>query len=399
MFKRKPKVNTDPEKINELLTRGVDMLYPENKWFEDALKSGKRLTIYTGWDPTTTDVHIGHTAWMWKLREFQELGHKVIVLMGTFTATLGDPTGKADARKPMTIEETKRNAKGFEIKTKAIFDHPTNPIEVKYNHDWLAKMSFADVTKLASHFTVQQMLERDMFEKRIEGGRPIGVHEFMYPLMQGYDSVAMDVDIEVGGSDQTFNMLAGRTLMKKMKNKQKGVLTRPLLADASGRKIGKSEGNAINIDLPPEDLFGKIMTLPDEAIKSCFEMCTNVPVATINEYIESFRNDPRGLKAKLAWEIVRIYNDSSAADAAEAHFTNVFKNKAVPEDIDTFKLKEGMTYVEVLVETKLCSSNSDARRQVSQGAVKLDGQLVHDSESAASVGVLQKGKRHFVRLV
>ena len=399
MFKKKPKVITDPERIEEVLTRGVDSIYPSDDWLKKMLMSGKRMRLYLGWDPTTTDIHIGHTVQLWKMREFQRLGHEVILLMGTFTATLGDPTGKAEARKALTLEETKRNAKGFAQKTKAIFDYPQNPITIKYNHEWLAKMSFADVTRLASSFTVQQMLERDMFENRMKDGLPIGLHEFMYPLMQGYDSVAMDVDLEVGGTDQTFNMLAGRTLQKRMNAREKGVLTRPLLADASGRKIGKSEGNAINIDAEPEDLFGKVMTLPDEAIWMTFEMCTDVPMDEIAERKRQLKNDPREAKAQLAWELVRIYNGPEAADKARTHFTNVFKNKAIPDEMSELKLKEGMTYVDVRVEAGLCSSKSDARRQVTQKAVKLDGQLVHDGDAAARVGVLQKGKRHFVRLV
>ncbi|PIR47261.1 tyrosine--tRNA ligase [Candidatus Uhrbacteria bacterium CG10_big_fil_rev_8_21_14_0_10_50_16] len=398
MFK-KHKIITDPDKIHEVLSRGVDSVYPDADWLKKQLMSGKRLRLYLGWDPTTTDVHIGHTVQLWKMREFQRLGHEVILLMGTFTATLGDPTGKADARKALTLEETKRNAKGFAQKTKAIFDFPENPITIKYNHEWLAKMDLSDVIKLSSNFTVQQMLERDMFEKRMKEGLPIGLHEFLYPLMQGYDSVAMDVDLEVGGTDQTFNMLAGRTLQKRLNAKEKGVLTRPLLADASGRKIGKSEGNAINIDLAPEDLFGKVMTLPDDVIWPTFTMCTDVELARINEIKRELADDPRAAKAQLAWELVRIYNDAEAADRARAHFTSVFTNKAIPEEMPSFTLREGMTYVDVLEEAKICPSKSDARRQITQRAVKLDGQLVFDADAIARVGVLQKGKRHFVRLV
>ncbi len=399
MFQHRAHVSTDSDKIHELLTRGVEAVYPEAEWLKRELMSGRRLRVYTGWDPTSTDVHIGHTAWMWKLRQFQELGHDVIVLMGTFTATLGDPSGKADARKPMTLTDTKRNAKGFVEKTKAIFNVPGNPITLKANHDWLAKMSFADVVETAAHFTVQQMLERDMFQKRMQEGHPVGLHEFLYPLMQGYDSMAMDVDVEVGGTDQTFNMLAGRTLMKKMEGKEKGVIALRLVTDASGRKIGKSEGNAINIDAEPEDLFGKVMTLPDEVIWICFESCTNVRVEEVEKLKNRYGQDPRHAKEELAWEMVRIYNDTEAADRARAHFTSVFSQKEIPDEMPGFRLKDGMTYTDVLVATELCSSKGDARRQVAQKAIKLDGQLIHDAEAMARMGVLQKGKRHFVRLV
>lgn len=399
MFGNKIKVITDSKKIDELLTRGADMVYPDVEWLRGELKSGRRLRVYTGWDPTTTDVHIGHTAWMWKLRQFQELGHEVIVLMGTFTATLGDPSGKADTRKPMTLEETRRNAKGFVQKTKAIFDVPGNPIAIKANHEWLAKMSFADVIELASHFTVQQMLERDMFQKRMTDGHPIGLHEFLYPLMQGYDSVAMDVDVEVGGTDQTFNMLAGRTLMKKTKNKNKGVLTLHLLTDASGRKIGKSEGNVINIDAAPEDLFGKVMTLPDEVIWRAFEMVTPVSQGQIASWKLQLEDDPRAAKMKLAHELVRIYNDEAAADGAQAHFESVFSRKEIPVEAEPFSLTSGATWTDVLVDAKMCSSKSDARRQIKQGAVKLDGRVIANGDEAARAGILQKGKRHFRRLL
>ena len=379
-------------------SRAAWMRYPDAQWLRTELMSGRRLRVYTGWDPTTTDVHIGHTAWMWKLRQFQELGHEFIVLMGTFTATLGDPSGKADTRKPMTLEETRRNAKGFVKKTKAIFDVPGNPITVKSNHEWLAKMSFADVIGLASHFTVQQMLERDMFEKRITGGYPIGLHEFLYPLMQGDDSVAMDVDVEVGGTDQTFNMLAGRTLMKKMKNKNKGVLTLHLLTDASGRKIGKSEGNAINIDAAPEDLFGKVMTLPDSVIWRAFEMVTPMELGSIASLKLQLEDDPRAAKMKLAHELVRIYNGNEAAIGAEQYFESVFSRKEIPEEAESFLLKDGVIWTDVLVESKMCSSKSDARRQIKQGAVKLDGRVIADGDETARAGILQKGKRHFRKL-
>ncbi|NQV11806.1 tyrosine--tRNA ligase [Candidatus Uhrbacteria bacterium] len=399
MFKKKTNIITEKSRIDEVIARGVDTIYPNDKWLRRELESGRRLRLYLGWDPTPTDIHIGHTVQLWKMREFQRLGHEVILLMGTFTATLGDPTGKAESRKPLTLEETKRNAKGFEEKTRAIFDYPENPITIKYNHEWLEKMNFADVVKLASNFTVQQMMERDMFQERVKDEAPIGLHEFMYPLMQGYDSVAMDVDLEVGGTDQTFNMLVGRTLMKKVKGKEKGVLTRPLIADASGRKIGKSEGNAINIDSLPEDLYGKVMTLPDEVIWMTFEMTTDLTMERINELKKDLENDPREAKGRLAWEIVRIYNDSAAADAAQESFISVFKDKEAPENMPKHKLVLGTSVVDILVETKLCSSKSEARRAIEQGGVTMNEEKVSDMKANAELGVLQKGKRHFVKLV
>lgn len=398
MFRRQ-KIDTDPKKIEEILTRGVEAVYPDADWLRQELKSGRRLRLYTGWDPTTTDVHIGHTTWMWKLRQFQNLGHEVIVLLGTFTGMIGDPSGKSATRQPLTEKQVRRNAEGFAQKVTRIFDVPHNPITVKMNHTWLGKMTFADVVDLASHFTVQQMLERDMFEKRMQEGHPIGVHEFMYPLMQGYDSVAMGVDLEVGGTDQTFNMLAGRTLLKKLRNANKGVMALHLLTDASGRKIGKSEGNAINIDLAPEDLYGKVMTLPDESIWRVFEASTPLSLDDIAALKRSLGDSPRQAKARLAFEIVRLYNDDEAARNAQEQFESVFTRKETPHDVVKLHLREGMTWTDALVASKLCSSKSEARRQIAQGAVKLDGRVVSDADEHARSGLLQKGKRYFVELM
>ncbi|MEK7094521.1 MAG: tyrosine--tRNA ligase [Patescibacteria group bacterium] len=399
MFSNKPRIIVDKNTVDELLSRGVDMVYPDKDWLRTQLMSGRRLRIYTGWDPTSTDVHIGHTVWIWKLRAFQELGHEVIVLMGTFTATLGDPTGKESARKAMTLDETRKNAESFKKKTAKIFDVKNNPITIRENHKWLAEMSFSDVIKLASHFTVQQMLERDMFEKRREAGEPIGLHEFFYPLMQGYDSVAMEVDLEVGGTDQTFNMLAGRTLVRQMQGREKGVLTLKLITDAAGKKIGKSEGNAINIDAEPTDLYGKVMTLADETIWTVFEQCTPLALSDIALWKNEMENDPRRAKAKLAFEIVKLYNDETAARAAEEAWNRQFRDGEVPVNMQSFSIRPHMLFVDALVESGLCSSKGDARRQIEQNGVKLDGEVVSDVLAKAKHGVLQKGKRHFVRLI
>lgn len=400
MFKRKPTVSTDKAAIEEFLTRGVDTVYPDKKWLKAALESGRRLRIYTGIDPTSTDVHIGHTVWMWKLKQLQDLGHEIVVLLGTFTATIGDPTGKDAARNQLTQEQVEANIKDFQKKVAPIFgSNKQNPVVFKRNGDWLSTLTFADVIKLASEFTVQQMLERDMFENRVKDGKPIYMHEFFYPLMQGYDSVAMDVDLEIGATDQTFNMLAGRTLQKRLNNKDKGVLTTALLTDASGRKIGKSEGNAINIDLPANDLYGKVMTLGDEVIWSCFEMCTNVPMDEIATLKKDLKDDPRNAKARLAWEVTRIFHSAKDADAAQEAFNAQFKDGGLPEDMPELSVSSVATLVDALVESELCSSKSDARRQVKQGAVKLDGEVVSDIDAPATPGVLQKGKRHFVKLV
>lgn len=403
---RMPNVITDEKRIEELLTRGVDKVYPTSEAMKRELMSGRRLRLYTGWDPTSADVHLGHTVWMRKLRQFQDLGHEVIVLMGTFTATLGDPTGKLNARKMMTLEETKANAKTFRKQAGKILNfRGENPVKMQYNHTWFSRMTLADAVGLASHFTVQQMLERDMFEKRMANDQPIFCNEFMYPLMQGYDSVVLDVDLEVGGTDQTFNMLAGRTLMKSMKNKEKFVLTVPLLTDASGNKIGKSEGNVIRIDGKPEELYGQVMSLGDGAIIPCFELCTDLSsedIAAIKKGLHGGGN-PRDAKAKLAWELVRAYHSKAKANAAAKHFDSLFREHETPADVPTYQISAATNIVDVLVGSKLAATRSEARRLIDGGGVKVDGVAIagYDVQLYPSKpGVLvQKGKRHFVRVI
>ena len=247
-------ISSDQIKINELLTRGVENIYPKPEFLKERLESGDKLKIYLGIDPTGPTLHLGHVSSMIKLRQFQNLGHQVILLIGSFTAMIGDPTDKMAVRKQLTREQVLQNCKNYLDQASVILNFEgANPAQVKYNDEWLGKLNFHEVIELASHFTVQQMLERDMFEKRINDGKPVHLHEFLYPLMQGYDTVAMDVDGEVGGNDQTFNMLAGRTLLKQMKNKEKFVITTRLLVDSQGSKMGKTTGNMIALADSPEE--------------------------------------------------------------------------------------------------------------------------------------------------
>src|SRR3989344_4887360 len=278
------KIITDSQKIDELLVRGVENIYPKKEFLESLLKSGKKLTLYTGYDPTAPTLHIGHGITMMKLRQFQDLGHKVIMLIGDFTGMIGDPTDKTATRQKLTREEVLVNCKNYQEQASTILNFKgENAVEVKFNSEWLGKMNFLDILELTSHFTVQRMLERDMFEKRQEEKKPIYLHEFLYPVMQAYDSVAMDVDGEVGGNDQTFNMLAGRDLMKDLKDKEKFVLTMKLLADATGKKMGKSEGNMVALADSAEDMFGKVMSWTDGMILGGFELCTKVPMSEIKK--------------------------------------------------------------------------------------------------------------------
>jgi tyrosyl-tRNA synthetase len=274
------------DQIEQLLTRGVDTIYPTKKALEDVLRSGKKLTLYQGFDPTGTQLHIGHMVGFRKLRQWQDLGHHVIFLIGDGTGLAGDPSGKMKARgKFMSRKELRDNAVDYLKQAgKIVRFEGDNPIEIRYNGDWLTALDLEHILDIAGHFTVQQMIERDMYQQRLRANEPINLREFLYPLLQGYDSVAMNVDLELGGSDQMFNMLAGRTLVKAILQKEKFVMTTPLLADANGVKIGKSEGNVIGLTDEPSDFFGKIMSLGDDAIIPCFTLLTDVPSQDIKPH-------------------------------------------------------------------------------------------------------------------
>jgi tyrosyl-tRNA synthetase len=290
-----------------LLNKGVADILPNRGFLEKELVSGKKLTIYAGFDPTAPTLHIGHTIQLRKLRHFQDLGHRIIFLVGDFTARIGDPTDKAAARKQLTEKEIKTNLKLYKKQAgRFIRFSGTNAAHIKFNNDWLGKMKFADVLSLASNMTVDQMLKRDMFARRIEEEKPIYIHEFMYPLMQGYDSVAMNVDGEVGGNDQLFNMLTGRTLLKQLKNKEKFVITTKLLEDNNGKKMGKSEGNMVSLLDSPEQMYGKIMSWTDGLIIPGFELCTDYTMDQISFVKEELKKgiNPRDIKMRLAYEIV-----------------------------------------------------------------------------------------------
>jgi tyrosyl-tRNA synthetase len=387
------KIDTDLKKIQEVLMRGVENVYPSREEFEKALASGKQLKIYNGIDPTGPTLHLGHGVVLLKLRELQNLGHKIILLIGDFTGMIGDPTDKTATRKKLTRAEVLKNCKNYAKQAGKILD--TKKTEIKYNSKWLAKLKFADVVELASEVTVQRMLERDMFEKRMEEERPIYLHEFLYPLMQGYDSVAMDVDAEVGGNDQTFNMLVGRDLMKSLKRKEKFVLTMKLLIDPTGKKMGKTEGNMVMLEDSAEDMYGKVMSWPDTLMSVAFEICTRVPMGEVKNILAG---DPRDAKMRLAREIVSLYRSPGEAKAAEENFVKVFSEKEVPDVVREVKVNS-KNILDVLVETNLCSSKSDARRNVEQGGISVDGKIVRDFNYEIKSGeIIKKGKRHFVKI-
>ena len=400
------KVSTDPKKIKEVLERGTDKVYPTKKALQEKLESGERIRLYLGVDPTGEDLHIGHSVALRKLRQFQDLGHEVILLIGDFTGLIGDPSGKDKTRKQLTRKQVLENAKHYQEQASKILDFSgKNPVELKYNSEWLAKLTFTEVLELASHFTVQQMLERDMFQERLKQNKPISLPEFFYPLMQGYDSVAMDVDLEVGGSDQTFNMLAGRELMKDIKKKEKFVLTVPLLTDSKGVKIGKTEGNVIAICAEPNDLYGKIMTLSDDVIVDTLKLGTGMPMEKIDLIEKELRagKNPRDYKAKLAFTMVEQYNDKESAKKAAAEFDKVFKEKGKPKDIPEVVLPNGeMTPPQILKEAGLCESLSKGQQVVEQGGFRINDKQIKDRKKKIELkmdDIIQKGPRHFVKVV
>ena len=394
-------VITDEEKIQNLLSRGVENIYPKRDFLETKLKSGERLILYTGYDPTAPTLHIGHGITMLKLREFQQLGHKVIMLIGDFTAMIGDPTDKGAARTKLTREQVLENCKMYQQQVSNVLDFGgENPVEVRYNSEWFLKMNFAEVLDLTSHFTVQRMLERDMFDKRIKEEKPIYLHEFLYPVMQGYDSVAMDVDGEIGGNDQTFNMLAGRTLMKSLKNKEKFVIAGKLLTDNSGKKMGKSEGNMIAFADTPEDMFGKIMNWTDSMIVSGFEICTRIPMSEVEQVKKDLEAgvNPRDAKFKLAYEITKTFLGVEAAKLGQEHFEKVIQSKDRPDEILELK-PTSYNIIEVLVESGLSTGKSDARRAIEQGGVKVNDEKIEAFDyDTKPEDVIQKGKRFFVKV-
>jgi len=406
------KVIADEKLIEEILRRGVEHIYPEPGALKKILMSGKRIRIYCGFDPTGPDLHIGNGNQLRKLAQFQNLGHEVIFLIGDFTAMIGDPD-KLAVRKQLTQKEVLANFKGWKKQAEAVLNFGgKNPVKIKYNSQWHSKLSLGDALHLASKVTVQRMLERDMFEKRMQEGKPIYLHEFLYPLMQGYDSIVMDVDLEIGGNDQTFNMLVGRDLMKSLKNKEKFVLTIKLLVDPTGKKMGKTEGNMVMLTDSADNMFGKIMSMPDEMIIEMFELCTDVPLAEIKTMKEQMQAgvNPRDLKLKLAVEIVKIYKGEKSAQEAKENFIKVFSKKEIPQEIKIYKVSAkggsasgGKSYkaMEILVETGLASSNSEARRVIEQGGVKIDNEIVKDVNFNLTSGehLIQKGKRFFVKVI
>lgn len=400
-------IDINEKKIEEILSRSVDTIYPTKEALAEMLKSGRQLRIYMGIDPTATYAHLGHATNYIILKRFHQLGHKIIVLIGDFTAMIGDPSDKSAARKRLTKEDVQNNLKTFKEQIGKIldFNDQVNPIEFRFNSEWLSSLSFENAVELASHFTVQRMLERDNFQKRIKEEKPLYVHEFFYPLMQGYDSVALSADLEIGGTDQTFNMLAGRTLVKAYQKREKMVISTTLLENpVTGEKLmSKSLGTGIGLDETPQNMFGKTMSLPDEAIIQVFIDCTYYSLDEIESLKNELKNglNPRDLKIRLAYELVKMYHGEEEAESAKQYFINTFSDKQRPNEMPELK-PDNMEIVSVLVQAGICKSKSEARQVIDQGGVKINDEKIPIGSYDLSVkmgDVIQKGSRWFIKIV
>jgi len=391
----------------EALTRGTVEIISEEALLAK-LEQRRPLRVKLGLDPTAPDLHIGNAIVLQKLRQFQDLGHEAILVIGDFTGLIGDPSGKSETRPALTPEEVEQNARTYRDQYSLILDPART--QVVFNSQWLGAMKFYDVIKLAAHSTVHRILERDDFAKRYSERLPIHLHELLYPLCQAYDSVAIEADVELGGTDQKFNNLMGRELQREMGQEPQVVVLTPLLPGLDGvQKMSKSLGNAIGITEPPQEMFGKVMSLPDDLMIPYFEYCTQVPLGNIREIaseLKSGRLHPRDVKMRLAREITARYHGETAALAAEAEFARVFAAHELPDriplaDLSRTELRNGtMRLMRLLVETGLADSNGEARRLISQGGVSLDGARIHeDLDVRVHDGLLVRvGRRRFVRI-
>ena len=379
--------------IEEVLTRGVQQVLPDKKSLED-LMGKRKIKLYQGFDPSMPSLHLGNFVGLMKLRQFQKLGHKVVFLVGDFTGMIGDPTDKLATRKKLTREQVLENAKTWKDQASKVldFDGP-NPAKILFNSEWSDKLSFKDLLEITSNVTVQQMIERDMFQERLKTNSPIYLHEFLYPVAQGYDCVVMNVDLEIGGNDQLFNMMMGRSLMKAIKNKEKYVLTTKLLVDKEGNKVGKTTGNALFLDSTPENFYAGIMSFPDEVLPLSFELLTEMPLDGIEEKI---KKDPMAEKKNLAYEIVKFLWGESTANTAQNAFEKTFQEKAPTFDI---KVKSEETLAKTIIPFTPRQSMSNAKELIKQGAVDVNGKSISDPNFILKIGDnIKVGERIFLKV-
>ncbi len=392
----------------EFIKRGTSEIIPEEELiqkFERSIKENKPLNIKLGCDPTRPDLHLGHSVVLRKLAQFQELGHTAILIIGDFTAMIGDPSGRNATRPPLTMEEAKENAKSYWEQAKKILS--PEKTKIVYNSEWLGKMSFNEVIQLASKYTVARMLERDDFTKRFKGGIPISMHELLYPLAQAMDSVAIKSDVELGGTDQKFNLLVGRDIQREHGIEPQVILTMPLLVGTDGtEKMSKSYGNYIGIDDSPKDIYGKSLSIPDELIYTYYELATDVSSNELQEIkntLEKPETNPRDIKRALARKFVEMYHSKEAALEAESEFDKIFIKKGIPDDIPELELNVSkIGIIDLIMEAKFATSRGEARRLITQGGVSIDGNKITDPKADITIingNVLKVGKRKFIKFL
>jgi len=391
-------ISTDTQKIEELLTRGVEEIIDREN-LEKKLLSGNKLRVKLGIDPTSPNLHIGRSIPLLKLRDFQELGHQVVFIIGDFTGVIGDTSDKDSERPMLEQQRIAENMKSYADQAGKILD--MDKCEVRHNSEWLGKLTYSEIGEQANLFSVAEFVARDNIRRRLDAGTRVSLREMLYPLMQGYDSVAIEADVELGGTDQRFNLLAGRKLQPHFKQAPQDILMNPLIAGTDGRKMSSSWGNTINLSDEPNDMFGKVMSIPDDLIVPYFTYMTRVAMGEVAAHEKALKagSNPRDLKVQLASELVRFYHSEDAAIVASEYFVNTFSKKQRPEDVQEFH-PTSRDLVDVLVEVGFCTSKSDARRQIEQGGVKVNDEKIDVLDATVNVGdVIQKGKRHFVKIV
>ena len=388
------------EQTLAVFKRGTDEILPLEE-LKKKLEKNKPLRIKAGFDPTAPDLHLGHTVLINKLRQLQDLGHQIIFLIGDFTGMIGDPTGKNVTRKPLTKEQVLENAQSYQEQVFKILDKEKT--QIRFNSEWMSEMSSAEMISLASKQTVARMLERDDFSKRYKSGQSISIHEFLYPLVQGHDSVVLEADVECGGTDQKFNLLMGRELQKQAGQEQQVILTTPLLEGLDGvQKMSKSLDNYIGIDDTPDDMFGKIMSISDDLMWRYLELLSFQSIETIADWKVEVENgeNPRNIKFRLADEIITRFHSKKAAEKAQQSFINRFAKNQIPDEMDEFEFDSGIKIANLLKDANLVNSTSDAFRMIKQGAAKIDGKKItnKDLELSQGTAVYQVGKRKFARI-
>lgn len=395
-------VNSVQDKIDELLTRGVANIIPGKDKLKELLASGKKLNIYLGIDPTATRIHIGHAVPLRKIQAFAELGHHVTFLIGDFTALIGDTSDKDTERPVLTSEEIEQNFQTYKKQAEKILDF--SKVEVRHNSEWLNKLDFKKVVELTQQFDFGEFASRELIARRLKEGKHVGLHEALYPVMQGYDSYFMDTDIQIGGTDQTFNMQAGRTLQKKWRNKESFVLAMEFLIGTDGRKMSKSWGNAIWLEDSPEDMYAKVMAINDDVITEYFTLATKVPMEKVREVATRLEKgeNPRDLKRELAKELITELHNAESAEKAEESFQKLVVNKEMPEEIPQVTVNQDLFILtDLLVETGLAGSKSEAKRLVEQGGVEIDNERQDSPSKEVAIEdniVIKVGKRKFVEV-